>query len=238
VRGRPPGGPRMITALFAVLAAAGLGGLTLMARREHRAALDARARLLDPVAGLFAASRIEMAADGFPMLTGRLPDRRQVTVELVPDTLVMRRLPQLWLVVTLRESVERRRPSIGALARPTGAEFYSLVHGMPERIETPAGLDPAILMRGERFGAAEAQRVAPVLAELFADLRVKEIAATPRGLRIVRQASEGERGAHLLLRQSRFPLAAVSPDLVARAVAEADRLREALDGEGRARLSA
>ena len=34
---------------------------------------------------------------------------------------------------------------------------------------------------------------------------MKEIAATPRGVRLVRQASEGDRGAHFILRQVRFP---------------------------------
>src|SRR5205085_7258404 len=141
---------------------------------------------------------------------GRLTDRRQVTVELVPDTMVMRRLPQLWLIVTLSETHKRARPSFGALARPTGSEFYSRIDELPERIEPPPGLDSSILIRGNApFSAASAERVGEALHRLFADKRVKEVMVTPKGVRIVRQASQGERGAHLLLRQVRFALDAV-----------------------------
>src|ERR1700754_2135699 len=87
-----------------------IAALYVMARREHEAAMAARARLLDPAAMLFDDPKIKRAADGFPILVGALPDRRQVTVELIPDTMVMRRLPQLWLVVTLSEINKRARP--------------------------------------------------------------------------------------------------------------------------------
>lgn len=216
--------------LFALLGAAGLAA---MAIRTHRSELQGRAALLDGLSSHFDGSRIEIGSDGFPTLTAVLADRRQVTISLLPDTLVMRRLPQLWLVVTLRERVEKPRPSIGALARPTGAEFYSRVLKFPARIETPAGLDPALLLRSDRrLLPTDLARIAAVLGSIFHDPCVKEIAATPRGVRVVRQASEGERGAHLLLRQVRFPMRRLDPDLVARSIADADALREALDALG------
>src|SRR6185436_554394 len=155
--------------------------------------------------------------------------------------LVMRRLPQLWLVVTLSETAKRARPSFGALARPTGAEFYSRISELPERIEPPPGLDSSILIRGNAaLSGASAARAGEALHRLFADKRVKEVMVTPKGVRIVRQASQGERGAHLLLRQVRFPLEAVQPDLVLTAIEEADAMRDALDwaGAAPAKLSA
>lgn len=216
--------------LFALIGAAGLGA---MAVRDHTRELQRRAALLDGLLGDFEASKIEVGGDGFPTLTARLADRRQLTISLLPDTLVMRRLPQLWLVVTLRDRVEKPRPSIGALARPTGAEFYSRVLKFPERLETPAGLDPALLLRSDRrLPQTDLARIAAVLGSIFHDPCVKEIAATPRGVRVVRQASEGERGAHLLLRQVRFSMRQLAPDLVAKSIADADALREALDALG------
>jgi hypothetical protein len=219
-------------AIFAVVSAA---AIYVMARRDHAAAMDSRARLLDAAAALFPEAALTLAADGFPMLTGRLPDKRGITVELIPDTLVMRRLPQLWLVVTLSETAQRARPSFGALARPTGAEFYSRISDLPERIEPPPGLDSSILVRGNAaLSPANAARAGEALRRLFADKRVKEVMVTPRGVRIVRQASQGERGAHLLLRQARFPIEFISPDLVRAAVEEADSMRDALDWAGAA----
>lgn len=219
----------LTSAAVLAVAAVGLAGLAVIARRDHQAALCTRAALLDDVAVRLQGSLIEIGGDGFPTLIGRLPDRRQIVVTLLPDTLVMRRLPQLWMIVTLHERVERARPSVGALARHTGAEFYSRTLKFPVRIQPPSGLE-ALLLRGDSvLPADEVERISPVLASIFDNSRTKEIAATRRGVLIVRQVSEGERGAHLLLRQSRFPLTGVAPDVVFSSIADADRLREALD---------
>ena len=65
--------------------------------------------------------------------------------------------------------------------------------------------------------------------QIFSDNRVKEVLVTPGAARIVRQASEGERGAHVLLRQARFPIAAIDPAMVLTAIEEADAMSAALD---------
>ena len=214
--------------LFVLVGVAGLGAMAL---RDHRRELKERATLLDGLLGHFDAGRVEIGGDGFPTLTARLADRRQLTVSLLPDTLVMRRLPQLWLIVTLHERLEKPRPSIGALARSTGAEFYSRTLSFPQRLEAPAGLDSALLLRGDRHvSAADLDRIAGVLGSVFHDAHVKEIAATPRGVRMVRQVSEGDRGSHLLLRQARFGLIRLDPKVVASCIEDADALRAALDG--------
>ena len=211
---------------FALL---GVAGLSAMAVGDHRREMRRRAGLLDGLARHFEGSRIDVGGDGFPTLTARLADRRALTVSLLVDTLVMRRLPQLWLIVTLHERVEMARPSIGALTRHTGAEFYSRTLKFPERIESPAGLE-TLLLRGDRpFMAAEMDRIGAVLASVFHDPYVKEIAATPRGVRLVRQVAEGERGAHLLLRQSRFSTVQMALAPVTKSIADANALRETLD---------
>jgi len=141
---------------------------------------------------------------------------------------------------------------LSALALPAAASAQEIrradVRTIPasypyrvERIETPPGLDPEILVRGDgRLTAAQVRRAGEALRGIFSDPRVKEAVATPRGVRVVRQAAEGARGAHLLLRQSDFPISAVAPDSVLEAVADADALREALDWAERqpARLTA
>jgi hypothetical protein len=195
---------------------------------DHRAALAQRRGLLDEAASLFSSARISFAADHFPILIGRIEDGRQAKIELIADTMVTRRLPQLWLRVTLSEAGERRGPTIGALARPTGAEYYSLVHEMPEWM-TPPATDASLLMRGDgRATAWQIERVSAVFRGIFADTAVKEAVISPRGSRVIRQAAQGERGAHLLLRQIRFPVTAISPDLVRKGVAEAAALSRTL----------
>ncbi len=210
---------------FMVFVAASLAWLAVRALQDHRDALNQRKGLLDMAADLFSDAKITFARDSFPVLLAHLPDGRPVKIELIADTLVFRRLPQLWLQVTLAETVVRERPSIGALARPTGAEFYSTVHELPEWLHPPE-TGASLLMRGDgRASAAQLELVSTLFKRLFSDPTVKEATITPRGVRLIRQAAQGDRGSHLILRQTYFPLAAVSPELVQAAISEAEALR-------------
>lgn len=219
----------MITTLvFSFFVAA--SGLWMGARaiHDHRAAMAKRRSLLDGAARLFPFARITNGADQFPILSGILEDGRNIRIELVADTMVCRRLPQLWLKLTLLEAATCHRPKIGALARPTGAEFYSLVHDMPHWF-TPPPTDAALLMRGDDSASPEqVERAGAMFGKLFSDPTLKEAAITPRGVRLVRQAAQGQRGAHLLLRQARFAHAAIAPEIICRAIAEAEALSACL----------
>ncbi len=213
---------------FVIFAVASIAWLVARALQDHRSALATRRGLLDSVAGMFGDAKISLAPDSFPVLRAHMPDGRPIKVQLIADTLVFRRLPQLWLQVTLGETAVRARPSIGALARPTGAEFYSTVHDLPQWIEPPHTGAP-LLMRGDgRASAQQLERVSVLFRSLFSDPAVKEATVTPRGVRLIRQAAQGERGSHLLLRQTRFPIAAVSRELVQAAISEAEALRQIL----------
>ncbi len=52
---------------------------------------------------------------------------------------------------------------------------------------------------------------------------------TPRGAGSVRRIAEGDRGAHILYRQMRFPVKQVSPEFVRNALAELRLLNDALE---------
>lgn len=215
----------MITTLaFSAFVAVSCGWIGTRAVREHRDALAERRGLLDDAAKLLQNSQITFGPDHFPILVGRIGDGRQAKIELIADTMITRRLPQLWLRVTLSEARACMRPTIGALARPTGAEYYSLVHDMPEWL-TPPDTDASLLMRGDGHATAwQIERVSALFRNLFADPKVKETVITPRGTRIIRQAAQGEAGAHKVLRQARFPLTSIPTELVSLAIAEAETL--------------
>lgn len=219
----------MITTFaFSAFVVASLAWMGVRAVGDHRTALAERRGLLDEAASLFQNARISFTPDQFPMLSGRITDGRQAKVELIADTMVTRRLPQLWLRVTVSEKAMCARPTIGALARPTGAEFYSLVHDMPVWM-TPPETNASLLMRGDGTATQEqAERASAFFRSLFADPEVKEAVITPRGTRVIRQAAQGDRGSHMLLRQARFELAAIPVDLVRQALAEAVALGDVL----------
>ena len=210
-----------------ILSVAACAWLTLRAMRDQREAMAERSGLLAEAGHVLSDAKTVIGPDQYPVVTGRIPDGRQVKIELIADTLVTRRLPQLWLRVTLYDT-SPIRPTIGALARPTGSEYYSLVHDMPQWMAPPISATP-LLVRGD--GTATPAQIEFALrhfASLFAELSVKEAVISPRGVRIVRQAAQGERGAHLLLRQSRFSIATVPASDIDKAIAMAISLAEAL----------
>jgi hypothetical protein len=174
--------------------------------------------------GALTDSRISLGSDGFPRLDGAHNGHR-VRAELIPDTMTIRRLPQLWLSMTLlaRLPVEA---SFAVLVRPSGADFYSLTEEFLHTVAPPAGFPWEVRIRGNnpRSSALVEQLAAPIAAWL-ADPRVKEIAMTPKGLRIVRQAGEGRRGEYLLLRQAMFDNADVSATDVSTLLSGLERLR-------------
>lgn len=179
-----------------------------IARREHKAAIAQRQGLLDNAKQVLSNADFSFAADGHPIVTGRMEDGTPVKLEMIADTLVTRRLPQLWLRVTLFRDLEAL-PSFGIISRPTGAEFYSVVHQLANWIVPPSSATP-ILMRG----AAGAQHVRweplrQALVDCAANPRVKEIAVGAGFVRLVIQAAEGEASSHLLLRQARFSVQAM-----------------------------
>lgn len=224
----------MTSYAFLVFSVALLSWIVARGIREHRDAVALRHRLLDEATDVVDDAKPTIAPDQFPIVSGHIDDGRRIKIELIADTMVTRRLPQLWLRITLLETIERGGPTVGALARPTGAEYYSLVHGLPEWMAPPE-TGTSMLMRGDgRATALEAARLRASFQQLFADPLVKEIVVTPRATRLMVQASEGERAAHLFLRQTRFPLATVPADTIRSAVAMAEYVSTLLTESERA----
>ncbi|MGQ3214121.1 MAG: hypothetical protein ACT6U0_29200 [Shinella sp.] len=212
-------------ALFLILSLAACALLAVLATREHRKTMTRRHRLLDEAAAVLKAPRFGLSADHHPVVSAFLEDGTQVTLDVVTDTMVTRRLPQLWLRVTLQDGVPHLRPAIGVLARPTGSEYYSAVHGLKEWLTPPTTQVP-MLMRGSADAADD--RWKPLrqgLASLVTDPRLKEAVVTPRMIRVVVQAAEGERSAHLLLRQARFAVDTVPQRTIRQALDLAMELR-------------
>jgi hypothetical protein len=212
------------SALIALGAAGAVGAL---AAREHYAARGARHSLLDPCADILDDAQLRHAPDGFPSMIGSHRGRR-VHVELTSDTLVPRRLPQLWISVTLLDRLVDV-PSLAILVRPAGYEYYSLTGHLTQGLDPTPGLPSEILIRGSGAGAERLlERLSIPLGSILAEPRVKEVAITSKGLRIISQAGEGRRGEHLLLRQAVFDNAVVPPARLAGLLDNLELLRSAI----------
>lgn len=218
--------------LTLLIAATGAAAVSYIAVRDHRAAMDARRGLLNECTEALDRSVLTHSGDGFPKLAGS-HHGRGVQVELLLDTMTIRRLPQLWLSTTLLDR-HPGLPGLALLMRHCGTEFYSLTPHFSQRLETPRELPEGVLIRGDAGADRLLTALTPVLSDILEDARVKEIAITDRGLRIVRQAAEGKRGEHLLLRQSTFDNAKVPPADLADTLAQLHAMRAIVDAHRRA----
>jgi hypothetical protein len=200
----------------------GLAIIAIVAAREHKKIIASRLGLLDACRSRLCDANIAYGGDGFPILEGR-HGGRFLRAELIPDSMTIRRLPQLWLKLTLLES-RPRLAEFSLLARPSGTEFYSLTSAHAVVLDPPSGVPGEVIAKGSRHAAQHTlDLTAPALRRVFSDQRMKEVAVTAKGLRLVWQAAEGTRGEHLLFRQCRFDNAGIDPSAFAELL---DRLNE------------
>lgn len=212
----------MSVALF--IAAAGAAAVTAIAARDHRNAKAARRAVLDDCAGALDRSTLTHGDDGYPQISGSHRGRG-VLVQLLLDTMTIRRLPQLWLSATMLD-FNPGLPGFAILVRHNGSEFYSLVSHFSQRLDAPTGFPEEVLIRGDDGAGPVLAALAPTIAVILKDARIKEITVTERGLRIVRQSAEGKRGEHLLLRQSVFENAKVVPADMVRVLEQLHAMRD------------
>jgi hypothetical protein len=182
-----------------LFAAAGTAFAVRGVRHARRQAAEKRT-IFAPSLGSFADPRVSFAPDGYPRLAGRLGGR-ECRLGIIPDTLALRRLPQLWLTIALPSPC--LLPSLVVTARPRGDDYVSQAFDYPRQVDVPSWLSRDTMVR---TGPApvDLERLRAPLAALFDDPLTKELCLGPKGCRLVYRLAEGERASHLLLRQCRF----------------------------------
>ncbi len=187
-----------IAALCAVFAVA----LWLIYRRDRARTKIARAAYFDDCKFLFEDCRIVLEDTNFPILDGRHRGHR-FRLEPVVDHMAVRKLPSLWLKVSLIETL----PMPGVvdfLARPQNTEFYSPSASLPFSLQIPPEWPQHAVLRTDLDDRSLAVALLAPHIHIFDDPKTKELLVTPRGVRIVYQASQGERAYYLVLRQPEF----------------------------------
>ena len=182
-------------------------GLALWCLQTLRAVLVAAPARKAARAGYFAASvslmkdlRQQIQPTGFARMAGRYRDL-SFDLQALPDTLTFRKLPALWVMVTVTEP----QPLSGEthiMSRATGQESFSTYAQMPVAVTLPQGFPPNCTLRCTDPAALPAAEILSKIAQLFADPTVKEAVLSPKGLRLVILAEEAERTAYLLFRDA------------------------------------
>lgn len=183
------------------LACAALGlWLALRLIRETRARSIARATYFDAVKPLFDGGETRLQPTGFPRMTGR---RAGLAFDLqaVPDTLTFRKLPALWVLITLPAPLPLRA-TLDLMARPSGNEPFTRFAALPQSLPRPAELPTEIAIRTDDAANIPPPDLIARHAGIFADPRVKELVLSPKGLRIVILGEEADRGRFLIFREA------------------------------------
>ena len=126
-----------------------------------------------------------------------------VQVQTVVDTLNVRKLPSLWLMVTIPEPLPLEA-TFNLMMRPSGPTTFSNFDDLPVTMERPPDFpEHAVLRTDDAAHVLPGHVVAPHLAPFFGTM-AKELLVTPKGVRMVVQMAEAERARYGVFRQAEF----------------------------------
>lgn len=197
--------------------------------QAHKARTAARAGYFRAVEPLFDSVTTRIQPTGFARMTAQV-DGTAFDLQAIPDSLTFRKLPALWVMLTLPAPMPARA-TLDIMARPAGNEPFSHFANLPHSLPCPASLpDGTALRSDDATGVPPLDLIAPHLA-VFADPKVKELVISPKGLRLVILADEAERGRFLIFRDaevgtSPLPAARITP-LISALIALRDTLAKA-----------
>jgi hypothetical protein len=187
---------------IAALCAAFAVALWLIYRRDRARKQASRAAYFDDCSSLFEDCRVAQDGIDFPILDGRYQGHR-IRLEPVVDHMAVRKLPSLWLKVSLFGELPIAG-TIDFLMRPQNTEFYSPSAGLPISLRIPPAWPQHALLRTDIEDRSLPVEMLTPHMQIFDDEKTKELVITPRGVRIVYQASQGERAYYMVLRQPEF----------------------------------
>ena len=194
------------------IAAAGLAYFIFM-RMKEKAARQQQVPILlfSEVEALFKNAEIKVGESlGSHVLTGLYEDQ-QFELKTITDTLNTRKLPSLWLMITLKAPIPIKH-KLDMMLRPAGPSTFSNFDFLPVVLPTPSGFPAqAVLRSDEEHAPFDINLLRPVLI-YFKNPRAKELLATPNGLRLVTQLGEAERARYLVAREARFQSTTIDAD--------------------------
>ncbi len=202
----------MPTSALLVTLGLAVAAVWAMARllRAGQARVAARLAYFDAVAEVFSDVTTRVEPSGFARTAGVWNGAR-FDLQAVPDTLTFRKLPVLWVLVTLTEAI----PVAGeahVMARPGQDDIFSRFNQMPVSVALPPGFPEYCALRCSDAAALPDAALVAAQGALFASGVVKELVIAPQALRLVLLADEAERGAYLLFREAELGRVALSPD--------------------------
>ena len=139
---------------------------------------------------------------GYSKVTGQYRGLPAV-VEPIVDTLNVRKLPVLWLMITVPSPVPVRA-TVDLMMRASGMEVFSNYAKLEHEIQPPSGFPEWSGIRTDDPSRLFAADIFARYLGRFHDGSGKELLVTPKGLRMVVMADQADRGGYLIFRDARF----------------------------------
>ena len=135
----------------------------------------------------------------------------QFELKTITDTLNTRKLPSLWLMVTLKYPIPIKH-TLDMMLRPASSSTFSNFDFLPFTILTPPEFPQHAVLHSDKDHAPFDLKLLRTILTFFDNPRAKEFLATPNGLRLVTQLSEAERGRYVVAREARFESTTIDAD--------------------------
>jgi len=187
-----------------------------------------RAMLFEHCDGMLDNSSTYYEANGFPVIKGHYSGF-DVQLNLIPDTIVMRKVPPLWLMVSIKAN-KQSKGSMDFIVRPQNIEFYSPGWHWDGLFKVPSNW-PQYSIAKYRDTKASVSVLDKFIPDLFKDEKVKQLLITPDSLRITYMAKQAIRGEYLLTRSAVFDDNAIERDDVKKIIEYAIAIRKNIEEE-------
>jgi hypothetical protein len=179
-------------------------------RAEGAKRADQGRVLFGPVQHLFEAVAVQRRETaGVWTLTGRY-NQHAFQLKTVADTLATRKLPSLWLMVTLPEP-QPVSATINLMMRAAGITSFSNFDFLAHTLALPAGFPEQATLRSDVGAKSEILGLMSRYLDVFHNGRGKEFLVSPKGLRIVVQMAEADRARYGVFREASFSGTSVEP---------------------------
>ncbi len=202
-------------------------------RRDQQNTILNRSHLLDSCIGLLQNSKLEKTGSDFPRLKGSYAGH-QITLELILDTLSVRKVPPLWLTIEV-EGKHQTKGSLDIVVRPQNNEFYSPAWQWEGNLKIPKNWPEHSIIKYQQdkflLEPASIEVLSRYVPSMFKDEHMKELLILPNKLRITYLVKQAAKSEYMVMRNALFDASPIDKTLVEQLIQKAIEIRQALEIE-------
>lgn len=210
----------VLTIIFALV-------LCLMYQRHHRQVMQDRAGFLSESHKVIDIKKSRLDKTGFHRVQGEFAGH-SVALKLEIDSLTARKLPILWLHVTMRRAAVGKE-SLDMLMRPQPSDVFSPGWNW-HKVIVPLKSWPQHARYVSQGRVPELKHIDNDVRTIFADQRAKELLIMPEYIRLTYLVRQADRGHYLLLRSADFDMAPMDPAEIGALLRQLQTVMGHLDG--------